>query len=82
MNAVAKMTADLEAKLALREQLLAEHRAAREREALGEGDEEEEEDEEDGAGRAAGGAVAGAAVVAGGTGVVDEFFGGQAMDIS
>ena len=81
MNAVAKMTADLEAKLALREQLLVEHRAAREREALEEGDEEEEEDEEDGAGRAAGGAVGGAAVVAGATGV-DEFFGGQAMDIS
>ncbi|KAG8822942.1 hypothetical protein FRC19_004936 [Serendipita sp. 401] len=48
INAVAKMSADLEGKLVLREQMLAEHRAQREREAQEEG--EEIEEEEDGGG--------------------------------
>lgn len=89
INAVAKMQADLDIKLALREQLLAEHRATREREEQEEGGEDDASDEED-AGRA--GVVAGAGVGVSGVGVgvgvtaaaaaAEEYYGAQAMDIS
>lgn len=46
INAVAKMTADLEGKLALREQIMAEHRAQRERDAMEEGADSSDEGEE------------------------------------
>jgi hypothetical protein len=45
MTAVAKMTADLEIKLVHREQLLAEHRAQREKDALDDGDDSSSDEE-------------------------------------
>ncbi|PVF98806.1 hypothetical protein CPB86DRAFT_784446 [Serendipita vermifera] len=45
MTAVAKMTADLEGKLAHRERLLAEHRAQKEKEEVEDGDESEDDGE-------------------------------------
>jgi hypothetical protein len=45
MTAVAKMSADLEGKLAQRERLLAEHRAQKEKEEVEDGDESDDEGE-------------------------------------
>lgn len=76
------MQADLDAKMVLREQLLAEHRAAREREALEDADDEEGSDDEEGPSRAVVATVPGVPDVVAAAGAAEEYYGGQAMDIS